>query len=257
MQIMLKSLLKTISSDARQSIVGVLVVAVLGGIGGILYLSKTALSFSIAILTSPAQTWGILILALAVTLAYIRLKNQNNSYDKNNIYKIHKVITLAINDYREIELNPGHTFKIELKKITKDKIKYPYFIVNGKNENIEKDVAILNFDRMFSLSPGCCVKQIDKNDINEGMTFSMPKYTSFNEEDVSVFSFAIINTYNDINFFRCLVKHINPVKQKLCCLSHQKLDDHETHYTHFCSLQSRAFVFLYILDIKVLLLIVP
>jgi len=212
---MLKSLLKTISSDARQSVVGALVVAALGGIGGILYLSKTALSFSIAILTSPAQTWGILVLALAVMLVYFRLRNQNNSYHQNNFFKIHKVITLAINDYQEIELKPGHTFKIELKEIKKDIISYPYLVVNGKNENKEKDVAVINFDRMFPLSPGSCVKQINENEINEGMTFSMPKYTSFSEEDVSVFSFAITNTYDDMNFFRCLVKHINSIKQEV------------------------------------------
>ena len=51
---MFKAILKTISSDVWQTIVGVLTVAVLGGIRGILYLSKTALSFSIATLTAPA-----------------------------------------------------------------------------------------------------------------------------------------------------------------------------------------------------------
>jgi hypothetical protein len=212
---MLKSLLKTIFSDVRQAIVGALALATLGAIGGILYLSKTALSFSIAILTSPAQTWGILILVLAVIFVYFRIKNQSNSYDKNDIYRVHKVIILAINDYHEIELKPGHAFKIELKEIKKDIISYPYLVINGKNENKEKDVAIINFDRIFPLSPGNCVKQLDENEINEGTTFSMPQYKSFSEEDVSVFSFSITNTYNDINFFRCLVKHINSVKQEV------------------------------------------
>lgn len=212
---MLTKTLKTIFSDVRQAVVGVIVVAVIGAIGGILYLSKTALYFSIAILTSPAQTWGILVLALVVLFVYFRLKNPRNSYQKSDVYKIHKSLTLSINDYQEIELRPGHTFKIELKEIKKDIISYPYLVVNGENENKEKDVAVINFDRMYPLAPGKCVKQIDENEINEGMTFSMPKYTSFSEEDVSVFSFAITNTYDDMNFFRCLVKHINSVKQEV------------------------------------------
>ncbi len=212
---MTKQILKTIFSDVRQAVVSVIVVAVIGAIGGILFLSKTALSFSIAMLTAPAQTWGILVLALVVIFVYFRLKNPRNSYQKNDFYKIHKTLTLAINEYQEIQLKPGHTFKIELKEIKKDIISYPYLVVNGKNENKEKDVAVINFDRMYPLSPGNCVKQIDENEINEGMTFSMPKYTSFNEEDVSVFSFAITNTYDDMNFFRCLVKHINSVKKEV------------------------------------------
>lgn len=212
---MLRTFIKTILSDVRQAVVGTIALAVLGTIGGILYLSKTALSISLAILTSPAQTWTIIVLALTLIIIYIRSRKQNNFYINNNIKKVHKKITLTINDYQEIELRSGHTFKIELKEIKKDTINYPYLIVNGEKEKKEKEVAVLNFDRMYPLYPGRCVKQIDENEINEGMTFCMPKYTSFSEEDVSVFSFAITNTYDDMNFFRCLVKHINPVKQEV------------------------------------------
>lgn len=212
---MLRSFIKTIISDVRQAVVGTIALAVFGTIGGILYLSKTALSISLGILTSPAQTWTIIVLALVLIIIYIRSRKQNTLYINNNIKKVHKTITLAINDYQEIELRSGHTFKIELKEIKKDTINYPYLIINGEKEKKEKEVAVLNFDRMYLLYPGRCVKQIDENEINEGMTFCMPKYTSFSEEDVSVFSFSITNTYDDMNFFRCLVKHINPVKQEV------------------------------------------
>lgn len=212
---MLKSLLKTISSDVRSSVVGAFSLAILGGIGGILYISKTALAFSIEILTTPVQTWGILVLVLTVIIVYFRLKNQKKSCYTPNTYKVNKTIMLTVNDYKEIELNSGHTLKIELKEIKKEIINYPYLVVDGKNETKEKDVAVLNFDRMFPLSSGICVKQLEENEINEGMTFSMPKYTSFTEEDVSVFSFSITNTSDEMNFFRCLVKHINPAKQEV------------------------------------------
>ena len=212
---MLKQILTTLFSDVRRSIVSSIVGAVLLSLGGILYLSKTALSYSLAILTAPAQTWGILVLVLVVIFVYIRLKVPKNSYRGNDLFKIHKTITLALNDYQEIELKPGHAFKVELKEIKKDVISYPYLVINGKNENKEKDVAVINFDRMYQLSPGLCVKQVDENEINEGETFCMPKYTSFKEEDVSVFSFSITNTSDDMNFFRCLVKHINPGRQEV------------------------------------------
>jgi len=67
----LKSILKILFSDARQTIVGIIVVGLVGSIGGLLYLSKTALSFSIAILKTKTPLWAAIALVLLVGV-YIR-----------------------------------------------------------------------------------------------------------------------------------------------------------------------------------------
>lgn len=73
----LKSILKTIFSDVRRTIIGLIVVAVLSGAGGILYLSKTVLSFSIATLNIPTPLWATIALVLLSGL-YIYLKTQQS-----------------------------------------------------------------------------------------------------------------------------------------------------------------------------------
>lgn len=84
----LKPILKSLFSDVRQAIVGVIVIALLGSIGGLLYLSKTALYFSIAILNTPTPLWATIALVLLVGV-YIYLKiSRNQSCLKANLYTI-------------------------------------------------------------------------------------------------------------------------------------------------------------------------
>jgi hypothetical protein len=78
--------LKTIFSDVRKTIIGIIVLAILGGTGGVLYLSKTALSFSIAILTIPTPLWATIVLVLLV-IAYIKMKKSSPSSASNYIIK--------------------------------------------------------------------------------------------------------------------------------------------------------------------------
>jgi len=61
-------ILKTIFSDIRRTIVGVIDLALLGGATGVLYLSKTALDFSIAILTIPTPLWATIVVVLLLGL---------------------------------------------------------------------------------------------------------------------------------------------------------------------------------------------
>lgn len=70
-------ILKTIFSDARQVIIGVIVLALFGGTTGVLYLSKTALAFSISILTIPTPLWATIALVLLLVL-YVQLKGKKS-----------------------------------------------------------------------------------------------------------------------------------------------------------------------------------
>jgi hypothetical protein len=78
MRKMIIKILKPIFSDARQAIIGVIVLALLGGTTGVLYRSKTALAFSIAILTTPTPLWATIVLVLLI-LAYIKTKSIHSS----------------------------------------------------------------------------------------------------------------------------------------------------------------------------------
>ena len=51
-------------SDARKAIIGAIVLALVGGTGGLLYLSKTLLDFSVAIATISTPLWATIFLIL-------------------------------------------------------------------------------------------------------------------------------------------------------------------------------------------------
>ena len=70
---MMIKILKTIFSDIRRTVVGVIALALLGGTTGVLYLSKTALDFSIAILTIPTPLWATIVVVLLLGL-YAQLR---------------------------------------------------------------------------------------------------------------------------------------------------------------------------------------
>lgn len=70
-------ILKTIFSDVRQAIVALIVVFLVSSIGGLLYLSKTALAFSVSILTIPIPLWATIVLVLLLVL-YVQLKGKKS-----------------------------------------------------------------------------------------------------------------------------------------------------------------------------------
>ncbi|NQT27071.1 hypothetical protein HQ585_17080 [candidate division KSB1 bacterium] len=79
---------KLIFADARQAIVGAIVIGLVGGIGGLLYLSKTALDFSIAILNISTPLWAAISLAFLCSV-YIYLKTlKKQSSSKNVLYTV-------------------------------------------------------------------------------------------------------------------------------------------------------------------------
>lgn len=78
-QLMLKSL-KTIFSDVRKVIIGTIFLALVGGTGGLLYLSKSALSVSTRILNKPILLWQTIVLVLICCIYfYIRQKKLHSS----------------------------------------------------------------------------------------------------------------------------------------------------------------------------------
>ena len=89
---MFKKLLKSIFSDVRSTIIGLCVIAVVGGTSGLLYLSKTALSFSIAILNTKTSLWVTILLVLTCCLyTYLKVrlcqKTQNPPNIKEELYE--------------------------------------------------------------------------------------------------------------------------------------------------------------------------
>ena len=87
----LKSTLKLLFSDIRQAIVAVIVIALLGSIGGLLYLSKTALYFSIAILNTLIPLWATIALVLLVGVYIYQKKSRNQSYSKVVLYAVNNL----------------------------------------------------------------------------------------------------------------------------------------------------------------------
>jgi len=73
-------------SDARKAIIGAIVLALVGGTGGLLYLSKTLLDFSIAIATMSTPLWATILLFLLFGLySYLKLRQHQHSYKPPNI----------------------------------------------------------------------------------------------------------------------------------------------------------------------------
>lgn len=56
--------LKSIGVDTRQAVVGLIIVGIISAYGGLLYLSKTVLNYSILLLTSPTPLWATILLVL-------------------------------------------------------------------------------------------------------------------------------------------------------------------------------------------------
>ena len=87
---MITKSLKTIFSDVRQTVVGIVFLALVGGTGGLLYKSKTALSFSIALLKTPMPLWattalaGLCCLYTYVKVAQIQAKLKQVDHSSNN-----------------------------------------------------------------------------------------------------------------------------------------------------------------------------
>ncbi len=69
----LTKLLKSLSVDIRQALIGLVVVGIVSAYGGLLYLSKSTLDYSILLLTMPTPLWATILLALLGCL-YIYLK---------------------------------------------------------------------------------------------------------------------------------------------------------------------------------------
>ena len=60
----LTKLLKSLGVDTRQAIVGLIVVGLISAYGGLLYLSKVVLNYSILLLTTPTPLWATISLVL-------------------------------------------------------------------------------------------------------------------------------------------------------------------------------------------------
>lgn len=81
---------KTIVSDIRQSIVGIIVGAAVVTYGGLLAISKTVLSFSIQIAKIPTPLWVTIVLALLCGV-YIHLtvvRHRPLSASRNKVSKV-------------------------------------------------------------------------------------------------------------------------------------------------------------------------
>ncbi len=77
----LTKILKSILSDVRKAIIALIVVGLVGGTSGLLYLSKTALSFSIALLNTATPLWATILLVLTCCLyTYLRIRLYQNTY---------------------------------------------------------------------------------------------------------------------------------------------------------------------------------
>ena len=122
---------RTIFSDVRRAIIGIILVALLGGTGGVLYLSKTLLHVSIDILKTPTPLWATIALVL-LCCVYIYSKRFAKSlslnppkarkelikagrflwettFESNNILHVSKVPFCKIHELRLTELRD--TFK--------------------------------------------------------------------------------------------------------------------------------------------------
>ncbi len=72
---------KTILSDARKSIIGIILAALVAGTGGVLYLPKTLLHASIDMLKSQIPLWATILLVLLVSLyTYVRTARSRPQY---------------------------------------------------------------------------------------------------------------------------------------------------------------------------------
>jgi hypothetical protein len=77
---------KALFSDARKAIIGAIVLALVGGTGGLLYLSKTALAFSIAKSTMPIPLWAaILLILLCGFYTHLKIRQHRKSYNPPTI----------------------------------------------------------------------------------------------------------------------------------------------------------------------------
>lgn len=79
-------ILKSILSDVRKTAIGLIVVGLIGGTSGLLYLSKTALSFSIAILNTTTPLWATILLVLICCLyTYLKIRLYKDTYKSPEI----------------------------------------------------------------------------------------------------------------------------------------------------------------------------
>ena len=77
--------IKTIFGDTRQAIVSIIVLALVGGSSGLLYLSKTALDFFLQLLRIPTPLWAAILLVLLCCL-YIYLKTHKTNQSLQNLH---------------------------------------------------------------------------------------------------------------------------------------------------------------------------
>jgi len=75
--------LKSIFSDARKSVVSLLVFALVGGAAGILALSETVLSLFLEFLQTETPLWATLLI-LALSLLFVKTKSRNPSQPPND-----------------------------------------------------------------------------------------------------------------------------------------------------------------------------
>ncbi|MFH1021274.1 MAG: hypothetical protein V1782_11805 [Pseudomonadota bacterium] len=85
MKQMLLHILKTLSADARKTIFGVILLAILGGTGGVLYLSRTALNYGIETANILTPLWATIASAL-LCCVYIYINTQKilNKINESN-----------------------------------------------------------------------------------------------------------------------------------------------------------------------------
>ena len=128
-------IIKTLFSDVRQAIVGGLVLAVFGSIGGILYLSKAALSFSIAIVNTPTPLWAsialVLLLGLYIWLTLKKFHESSHSSTK-----------------KPIKNNPEFIFHNNLLWLPNDNSPFcpACYEINNKQIHVKKLSASNNYD---------------------------------------------------------------------------------------------------------------
>lgn len=92
--------IKAIFSDTRASIISLIVVALVGGYAGLLYLSKTILDESLLLLNTPTPLWATIALVF-VTGVYVYLKISKShsllDFPKPKYYKYCPDCDAAIN----------------------------------------------------------------------------------------------------------------------------------------------------------------
>ncbi len=78
----LQKLLRSLGVDIRQAIIGLFVVGIISAYGGLLYLSKAALDYSILLLTTPTPIWAtILLVLLGCLYIYLQLRKSHSYSD--------------------------------------------------------------------------------------------------------------------------------------------------------------------------------